>query len=42
LRPKPRNRRGDFKALRQAKRIVACVLVGEVGLNFNTVLDEAS
>jgi hypothetical protein len=24
------------------KNIVACVLVGEVGLNFYTVLDEAS
>jgi hypothetical protein len=24
------------------KSIVACVLVGEVGLNFYTVLDEAS
>jgi hypothetical protein len=33
---------GDLIVSHEFKNIVACVLVGEVGLNFYTVLDEAS
>jgi hypothetical protein len=32
----------DLVVIHGFKSIVACVLVGEVGLNFYTMLDEAS